>query len=145
MSVQCYDFHRHYKQSMKSYYTALWTLTHMSTFSLHNDSAVHIRIMCVCAWRERERGRESERERERLCCRGKDAKWEPTCHLLWVLSSWVKGKDAWGQSRHLSLSPSPSLSPLVGSKRSVAWTTRYHQHLSSALPASLIQSEVFIN
>lgn len=31
-------FHWCFKQSMKSYYTAQWTLTHTSTFSLHNDS-----------------------------------------------------------------------------------------------------------
>ena len=59
--------------------------------------------------------------------------------FFWVLSSWVKGEDAWGQPRHLSFSPSPSLSSSVGSKWSVACETRRYHHLSSSLPASLMQ------
>lgn len=33
-----------------------------------------------------------------MCYRGKDVKWDPIWHLLWGLSSWVKGEDAWGHS-----------------------------------------------
>ena len=117
------NLHWHYKQSMKSYYTAWWTLTHMSTLSLYNDSAAHIRVMyvsvcvcvCVCVGR-RANERNCRRERGRDCGGVRISNGTRLGTFFWVLSSWVKGEDARGQPRHLSFSPSPSLSSSVGSK-----------------------------
>lgn len=118
-----------HKESMKSYYSARWTLTHMSTFCLHNNSVVRVvRVVRVGA-----------RGRVKGCQVGR------TCHLLRVLGSWFKGEDARGRSRRLCLFPSASISSSLGSKWSVAWTTQHHLRPSSASPASLIRAEVFIS